>query len=267
MVITLALSLLANNLFSQSGTLLVGIIFDDGIYIASDSRGSLFGTDDYTKEPIAYIDSLPKIFLLNKLPVAVAGNSQIGKKYCYQVISDFNRTLSVEDNIQISFSKFKKYLNTKYPIDSFPDRKREGFMSGGYFNGNPHLIGFDSSGDIILEKGMLSSDGKALKNANKLHKPNNQKDVITLLEGIIYDFAKDMNKTNTIGGPISIVKITPNNKVYFLKNDFRNREYASVTDFTNAVISNKIKLFLVGNNTRNSAIKIFEMNADYKGHK
>ena len=102
---SILLILISSSTFCQSGTLIIEFVTNDAIYIAADSRGSFFGTDDLNLEPIAYVDSFAKIFLLNKYPIAAAGSAGFSGKQIPQIVADFNKTISKKDNFEELFQR------------------------------------------------------------------------------------------------------------------------------------------------------------------
>ncbi len=238
------------------GTLIIAGVATDGVIIAADSRGS-YGTKD---DLIGYVDKLPKIYLLNnKFPIAVAGQTDINDKLVSEIVSEFNQKENRTKDIKESFEDFQKYLLGL--SKDFPQK----FIEGGYYNGIPHI--FNLSKDLVegTPNTFLASDSAAniyLAPFTKSILPSKKLQII--FPNVIEKFAKETGKENHIGGPISVVKILPNNKIKWMANNFSNTQINDINDYVDSVKSGVLKFVPAPNWTREDAIKRMEENPNYK---
>jgi len=208
---SILLILISSSTFCQSGTLIIEFVTNDAIYIAADSRGSFFGTDDLNLEPIAYVDSFAKIFLLNKYPIAAAGSAGFSGKQIPQIVADFNKTISKKDNFEDSFNEFKYYVSTHFNADSFPERKRESFFGCGYVKGKPCMMAFSLTRDTLMQSGILASDIRALYAHYSFSPTFSQDQMVKLIENLMHEYAYKNSLTNSVGGPVCIAKVNIDN--------------------------------------------------------
>jgi hypothetical protein len=252
---TVLLLSISINLFPQYGTLIIATITPESIVIASDSRVVYYQTDDHSRPPLAYFDSIRKIYKLKQFIVGIVGATSIGTVYYDKVINDFNKISFHDTGLANTFRVFKSYLDKTYPLTSFPERISNKFIGAGYVNGKPGIISMNSYKilDSISIGTMFSEQGVekyAQANLNKFTSLSNW------LENIIYDYAKGENKIAKVGGAISIVQISKKNEVKFIKNDFSNRNYKSLTEFYELVKNNNIKFVCVSPNCRETLLQV-----------
>lgn len=244
------------SVFCQTGTIIIGYISQNEILLAADSRGVYYETDDHTQLPIAYYDSICKIFKIKQFAIAVAGASAIGKTFFHEIISDYNKTPYTDTSLYLTLKDFLFYLNTRFPKESFPEMVSNTFIIGGYVNEKPQLIGILTSQNKIIRQssGIIVNDSSAIKYA--FQNSNKEGTLNQLIENTIYDCAKGENKTNEIGGPISIIRIARGNKISWIQNNFSNKNYKSMEDFYNAVKFDIIKMNYLVPNAKERLLKI-----------
>jgi hypothetical protein len=252
-------------LFSQSGTLLLGAVGSDGIVITADSRGSIYPNADQTKQPIAYIDSLCKIFTIKGYPIAVAGNTAINGRFIYQIIEAFELSYQGENRIDLICESFHLYIENTYPLSLYPEHYSLAFLSGGYVDGKPFMVIYDRMGVHIQHGGTISNDKDVLpfyhRYADKLY---SSVEIANMQESIVYAFANESGKKYRVGGPVSSIIIYTNNRTFIYKNDFSNRKWNTPDDFIKQVENGKIKLNLVPGHTRKEALYMLETPTNQK---
>src|SRR5579863_9120878 len=116
LIITLVLCLQAFTLYSQHGTLIIASIRPDGILIAADSRGSMYKNNDSHTPPIAYTDSLCKIYPFKQFVIAIAGAYELGNKFIYQIVDDFNKNSFYDKSLDNTIKAFEAFMDENYPV-------------------------------------------------------------------------------------------------------------------------------------------------------
>jgi|GEM_PF-6725534 len=255
---TLFITVAILSLYGQSGTLLISTITPNSnqIIIAADSRGVYYETDNHSIPPIAYADSFCKIFHFKQFVIAVSGANGIGKKYFRDIISSYNKTSFKDASLHKTLIDFIRYLDKNYPVDSFPERKINTFFVGGYVDNKPQIIGYNSvdKSFLIQYRGTMFSDTNVLKYGENPYLKGNT--VYQKIENIIYDFAVGENKTYSIGGPISIICITPGNNIRWQQNDFSRWPYKTMKDFYEAVKNDMVKMTYLVPNGKQRLLKV-----------
>ena len=231
------LIIMSDKSFSQQGTFVIATITKNGIVIGADSRGVVYESDDHSKLPLVFFDSMCKVFKIKQFGMAVVGASVIGNKSFKKVIEDFNAEFKTDSSLLNTLNGFIKHLDIKYPKDSFPERNSNQFVVGGYVNGTAQIIGIDSVHTVIEYTGTIMSDPAGFKYGKRQSSSD-----YDWIESIIEDYAIGENKTLSVGGPVSIILITPKNEIIWERNNFSDRKYQSTSEFYEAVKNDKIKM-------------------------
>jgi hypothetical protein len=71
------------------GSFVIAAICKDGIIIASDSRGNVFDKRDKQQIPIAYFDTIQKIFPIGSNAIAETGQGLILNVFVSAIVKDF----------------------------------------------------------------------------------------------------------------------------------------------------------------------------------
>jgi hypothetical protein len=245
-ITTLILSFSVSVLYSQHGTLLLATIRPDGIVIAADSRGAMYKNNDVHTSPIAYTDSLCKIYPFKQFFIAIAGAYHLGTKFIYQIIDDFNKTPFHDENLTSTIASFETYMDANYPLDKFPERKLMVGIAVGYVYGRPQLSFISIIRDSTMYEGTMSNDPAVYKyielNSKKKLSVVQNTDVARNIEDIYRDFAIGEHKSDQVGGPTTIFIINPRNEIGWSENDFRGNEYKDIRTYINDIITGKKKV-------------------------
>lgn len=242
--------------YSQTGTLIIATITDEGIYMAADSRGAIYETSDRSELPLAYYDSSCKIMKLKQFMIGISGPTALNKTYYSEILNQFNKLpFKNIDDIYKTYLKFKSFLDSAYPIASNPSRNRNIFLIAGYEKGKPKLLGIKSSNMIVRTEGSIISDNAAqkyvLQNNSDYRIP-----MTTRFEKTISDFAKFENKTYLVGGPVTVINISPDNKIKWIQNDFSKKNFSFNYQFINAILADKVKMVYLVADGKNRVLKV-----------
>jgi hypothetical protein len=102
--------------FKTHGTLVVGVICDNGIVLSSDSRASFTCDCPESSTTYAYTDSDRKIFPLGKFQIAVTGNSFIKNEYWEELIIQYNKHNKNDSILHSIFHNFKIFVQKKLAL-------------------------------------------------------------------------------------------------------------------------------------------------------
>jgi len=239
------------------GTLIIGAIGTDGIILAVDSRVCIIGPDSNV---IGYIDSIPKLSLLNdQFPIAFAGKSTIGEEFVESIIKQFNDQENRSRNVQESFIDFREVL------EKVDNRFSQKFIGGGYYEAKPYLFSFNNTERSADPTGFVFSEPDLAPYIEKYtDRTRSCKQLGNILEAAIYSYAQDKKKEFEIGGPISIINVLPGNEIVWQQNNFSSRRVKNYTTFVNLIKEDKINLTPVPGVTREYVIRAMESNPKYK---
>lgn len=232
--------------FKSAGSYCIGAIGRDGIILAADSREVIFSTNDPKQSPICYFDSTQKVYLVNRFGLAFIGRSTVGNYYIRAIIkdyelSDFSTTNG--DSVIFHFLRFcKKEFNNDTAYNSFTDSIK--IMSIGYKNGRPYVCLYDKNSPAGYIKNPKSSLSPAPDDFRASYS-----DTLSCLElakraeKSIYDYAKDNDKEDIIGGNIIVLQImSDNSHKWLLHSPKYTRKWITLNDFEKDYRNGKIKM-------------------------
>jgi hypothetical protein len=258
---TLIFCFFVSNLYSQHGTLIIASIRPDGILIAADSRGAMYKNNDVHTSPIAYTDSLCKIYQIKQFFIAISGVYQLGQKFIYQIVDDFNKTSFYDVRLDNTIKAFETYMDENYPVVLFPLREQMLGIAVGYVNGRPQLLFTSVIRDSTMYGGTMSNDTAVYKyielNNRKKLSIVQKTDAALETESIFKDFEIGEHKSSQVGGPISIFIINPRNEIGWSQNDFRANEYKDSQTYIKDIITGKKKVVYLTTSARAIILKTF----------
>jgi hypothetical protein len=203
----------------EKGTLIIIGIATDGIVIAADSRvtkATLIGGEI---RDVNYRDCCQKIFIVAGLPMANTGLYNIGPLPLSDFVKEYNQTVSVtRGSLMEILRSFGRYFYIKNPDVG----EKNTLYFAGYRNDSALIYytkGKDAYGSnitIILSDSI--ADPYIKKNLpKKLNGNFSCKELEKVFEKTIQECSK---LRKTIGGPVSIIRITKDNTFEWIKNDF-----------------------------------------------
>ncbi|MFZ1516408.1 MAG: hypothetical protein WAT21_13455, partial [Saprospiraceae bacterium] len=256
-LLILLLQLVTVPLFSQNpqrllGTVIVGGVFNDSVFIVADTRIAIANISGTPKNKcsytVAYIDSVPKIFRLNSYLIATAGSGTIGNTSIDKIIRDFNKIDAKKTDLEKTLYSFEHYIDSLYPTSKYPETKGQLFISVGYSNNKPQRVAFDRDTlklrpSNFKSYGMISNDSRIFNYVqDKIKNSSSCNTTTELLKQSIYQLAKDIGQENCIGGPITIAKMTSPIKIIWIENNFSAKKYDSYLSLIGLIQANKLTL-------------------------
>lgn len=211
------------------GTLIIEAIGSDGIILAADSRA---GWIRHMYSPVEkYRDSVPKIFLIkNSGLVAFYGVENYDGKGPEEVIKQFE-AIPFNDSSYRLFKYFVNYLADKYPITESNGFKHNIYISGLYRNGEPAIIVGNLSKPTneisnvrMRNDSFYTTSPDCTKYFSNLYKDNMSTEQLIPIIKKAFQYMSKIDTTYTIGGPITIVKVSRDNSIHWIQNDFRGYE-------------------------------------------
>jgi hypothetical protein len=204
-------------LFSQigiKGTFIIVAIGNDGIMIASDSRGVIYDTKDSTKRILAIYDSINKSFLIkNQIALVSTGDAVIGDKFLESIIKNYEKNLKICPNIKELLIDFYKYCKDTLPDDVNTLFFVNKMICAGFENNVP-VICLSQDGELVatIGDGIIESYKTILseKYKNELYsKKLSCYELGLLAEKTITEYAVKSKLTEIIGGKIRILHLKP----------------------------------------------------------
>jgi hypothetical protein len=195
------------------GTFFIVAVCKDGIVIGVDSRVSftMNRQDSVYKIPEAYFDPIQKVFAIRDFAMVMAGKASFNGRSIESQIKSFDSTIVNEDSLLQIVNLWHRFA---LKVDDNMLQQKVVFAK--YENGNPTLIIPEATRYIktIDKENFITYDTSDFEN----HYKNRYscKKMAKIIKRDIYAYAIKMNKKEIIGGPISLLKISPDNKITWL---------------------------------------------------
>jgi hypothetical protein len=214
------------------GTFIGAIVAEDGIVVGSDSRSTFL---DGNGRPVGYVDRIPKIYIDYGAAIAVAGltsvedelfgsfirrNDHLLKSPANEILYDVALKLPLRNTtnvvmISAGFVDGESMICAKVPVEPQSCRK------SGYFANK------DSPG---LRRWFQSRAGR----------PFGVREAAPALERAIRE-AADLD--TAIGGPITLLKVTPDGNDEWIQNPPNDNGWSRVCDIVTAYRSGRTPIF------------------------
>jgi hypothetical protein len=192
--------------YRYGGTFIGAVIAEDGIVMASDSRTTFM---DGSGHPFGYLDGMPKIYVSQGSAVAVSGLS------------------SLKGELFSSFVRRNDYLLTR-PVDEilfgflvwlpFQNSEAVGLISAGFVKGKPMICAKSPIVDQACSSvGFINNKNSPVlqERLTKLGRPPKALEAAAALKAALQASA---NGDPTIGGPVSVLRLTLNGPPEWLEN-------------------------------------------------
>ncbi len=204
------------------GTFIGAVIAQDGVVVASDSRTTLL---DENSRGFGYVDGMPKIFVGSGPAVAMSGLTNLEGDLFSSFVARNDYLLSRPAN-EILFG-FLVWL-------PFANSTGVGLISAGYLEGKP-LVCWKAPivPQSCTSSGYASNKDSSILRAsiNKLGRIPTTAEAAAILREAIEQHAR---MDPTIGGPISILKLTPTGAPQWLANPPSDQGWSKVCDMVEA---------------------------------
>jgi hypothetical protein len=205
MLLSLALAGILSG-YQYGGTFIGAVICQDGIVMGSDSRMTFV---DRTGRAFGYVDGFPKIYVDNGAAVAVTGLTSVESEL-FSSFVDRNRFLMERPVNEILYG-FGLWL-------PFTNSNSVGLISAGFIDGKPMIC---SKSPIAPQNcsnaGFISNKNSAsLRDTlTKMGRAPTTAEAADALKIAIDEYSRT---DPTVGGPVSILKLTKENAPQWLAN-------------------------------------------------
>jgi hypothetical protein len=158
-------------------------------------------------------------------------------------VKDFKTSVN-EDTISVNnlLSSFFIYCREKYAASFYQKILTDVYVSGGYVGGEAKIIGYNPLEKrlIVLPENNFFATGES-NFVNQYSKYDSCTILANKAEIAIIDYANSNSKTETIGGIISVLKITKD-KISYIKNPPPPFPWIYYNDFANDYFKNKVPI-------------------------
>ena len=230
--------------FKISGSFVITAIGADGIIMASEARANIFDRRDSSQTPVGYFDSIQKVFPKNNIAIAETGQGVIANVFFSALINDFyNKLASYQaDNL---LQNLIHYANQFLPKEIHSEFYNQKLFSAGFIGTKPQISYFNNQQSPSfgsISEGFIQSD-KTIFGDSYSSKMSCQ-ELSQLAEESIKVYASHFERWKTIGGPISVLKITPAGCTWLLNKPLEQK-WTYVDEFISDYKSNKFRINLI----------------------
>lgn len=260
-ICVLFLSSLSYNLFSQihcKGTYLFAGICKDGIVIAADSRVAFFPDDRLLPSTaFAYFDRVQKLWPLKRIALCTAGPSMFNDRFMEYYIEQFRKTILNDSTGVYALQAFLNFIKYNFP-NQYSQFLKLKIITAGYTDGKPGLYAYhDGKIDYLIGGGAFIESDNTFDFGKYYREKYTCKKMARILVRKIGARAKQLNLTTTVGGPIMILRISPNNTFMWLKNPPSKPQRKVLTDLVDDYKSGKLKIQFTTEKDKNEFLNKF----------
>jgi len=202
-----------------SGTIIIGLITQSGIYMAADSRSAIRGANKH--DVVAYFDSVNKIHRLKQFTVGISGPGALGTRLIDYVVEDYNRSHEEDTSVLTTLKHFVAWVKKEYPNSLYPESDYLELIGAGYVSGRPQVVGLMGNREAVYYAGAIASDSDIFRYGNVFQ--NSTYPLQKRFEEWISVWVLRSQKEFTVGGPISVVQIAESNKQNWIQNHFHSK--------------------------------------------
>lgn len=260
--VVLILNMLNQSVIAQSGfrgSYVVAAIGRDGVIMASDSRLVFFDKNDSAKaQNLAYYDSCPKIFVLGKYAIGFVGTATVGNVFLGEMVKIYEKKMPANikiDSLLQSFISF--YLDFLPPagIDQFAHIK---IFAIGYKDDKPLICAAkNKDGQWLINTNVgtaISSDiGSFVNNSSETM---TCEQLAELADSSIQNYI-DQTKNTSVGGLISVIRITPESETVWIKNKPQSFPWQTSTSLLKDYFDNNVVINFFNSSDKEKMEKIW----------
>lgn len=192
------------------GSFVIAANCKDGIIIVSESRGNIYDKGKPNQQPIAFYDTVQKIFPIGNAAIAATGQGLIETRFFSTIIKEFENGLNQQPKIAELLKEFLKFCKRTCSPGEYSLLENQVLFAAGYENGTPILCYYDKR---QANNPFYSGTADFIESEETIFKKkwtaeSNCEDVADLADDAIKDHAKDGNRWHTIGGPTDVLKLS-----------------------------------------------------------
>lgn len=236
-----AVSEYAPLLFRVHGSIVIAAKCSDGIILAADSR-LYYQAPPPDNTILGYQDGIPKIFILKKFVLAVAGDMSDGQTRIQKIVDDFTKSNPSYNTPDECLYKFGLFVQQKYPV-YFKLLNKNILIAAGFAPGASIAVLMHNETFVLSDKNWTSNFAAQIDSLQLFNFPagTNCKRAAESAETAMKKYIQIYHKENEMGGLISVLKIRPNNSTTWLQNDFTGNGFATECEASKAFYNKKIR--------------------------
>lgn len=243
------------------GSFVIAAICKDGIILASDSRANIFDKKNSEQTPIAYFDSIQKVFPIGSNAIAETGQGMILNVFFSAIIGDFMKHYNASEKVDRLLPALTDYVFRSYPQEAVVEIRKQKLFSAGYVERVPTVCYFNESQPegafgCIRGSGFIESDHTFLSDYENELPTLSASDAAALVKKAIQGYAQQGERWKTIGGPISILLITQSGLTW-LENEPPPQRWVYVQDILRDYRGGTFEFHLIPPATREQLEELF----------
>lgn len=187
----------------------------DGIMLATESRANFYNRGSNDTTPLAFYDETPKIFIVKNIAFSSTGSGIVGDYTLKFIFEEFEKSLNSNILIASALTTFFNFCKSRLPTEFLKTLLNNEIYAITYENKTPFITYYKNGQIIFSENDFIYSDDCEF---SKFYNKNlTCSELGDIAENAIYEYAISKDMTNTIGGNVSVLKVT-NNGFEWVKN-------------------------------------------------
>lgn len=238
------------------GSFFIAAIAKDGIMLATESRGNFYDIRTQEQTPLAYFDGVQKTYIIGNSVMATTGSGILGDYFLCTIVDEFNKTIKTEIPTSQIIIKFLKYCEDNFIQAKYLTISRNIFIAVGYEGNKPIMSTYNGIYNeySLFKEGAVGSDKSTF--SAKYSKTKDAETLGNFAANAIYQYAKDHNKVNTIGGDVRVVKVTPKG-IIWIKNK-PNCKWFDIASFVRDYKKGMEKIYFTSINNKNIFMELMK---------
>jgi hypothetical protein len=240
------LPLFLNSIISKGqyikGTHIIVAPCKGGILIASDSRTAFFATQPEENDiPQAYFDGVQKIFPIKDFVFVNSNLGSVGDSTIHYYFNKFSKQCKDSSNLLDRWNEWWGFVSRNKEAKTF---QLVQIIAAKYDKGKPHILLYSGGYNLQEIYTYLETDtSSGFKNDYSIKL--SWRKLVTPIEMAIQKISN--KKKYPVGGKVAILLIKPNNKMIWIKNKPKHKQYDALADVWDAYKHGDLKVNFTNN--------------------
>lgn len=194
------------------GTFFIVASCKNGIVLGVDSRASIAYDKNGKPHDVAYYDRFQKAFIIKDFAAIFSNQTSFNWLTISHYVQQFQKSIPEKGNIPERIKQWEDYARKNLGGGAL----KISVLFAKYEQGQPQIGILDGPNRGFTGPQAFVTNDRTYDFRPTRYWERNTKEVAQMIEQSIYSYAKQKNKTKTVGGPIAVINITPLNSITWL---------------------------------------------------